>query len=365
MADQKTPSWFTWLRKKLPSRGGKPLIIAAYKSYGTKRDIYLRGRVLEDNTIVKHESRGAFRMIRNTIRRFNTFEKPDMEVICSIADNHFAELTNEEGFFRLLQKINPLQVANENKTNWIPVSCHLKVDPEVMATTQMMIPTAEAEFGVISDIDDTIMHTGVASFLKWQLVYNSALKHVQKRTPLIGAPSFYQALEKGLDGKNTNPFFYISNSPWNLYTYLNRFLENHKFPLGPILLRDFAFPGTKGYRNEKDHKQREIINIFKTYPHLNFVLLGDSAEHDASIYSEVARQFPERVICIYLHTIQKKKQMKYVEGIVNTSKHVEMLLVNKAEDAAIHAKERGLITNAEFLTVRKKEEQPKKQAKGF
>lgn len=340
-------SWLTRFRKIFPGGGKGKVIVLAYKSYGKDEEIYLRGRVLEDNSIKHTDARGPFRMIAHTIQRFNTFEQPYVNVVCKTSDHQFTETTDLEGFFKIQNRIKPLG-TDPNKVNWIPIECYVEIDPTIRTSTQMMIPNKNAEYAVISDIDDTIMHTGVSSFLKWRLFYNSMLKHAKKRKPLIGVSPFYKALRKGTDGKQNNPFFYISNSPWNLYNYLNQFLQQYNFPEGPILLRDFAFPGTKGYRNEKNHKQREIINIFKTYPELKFIMIGDSAEHDASIYSDVAKQFPDRVICIYLHTVTKRKRMEYVQGVVDKSKHVEILLVKTAKDAAIHAKERGLITEAVF-----------------
>ena len=37
----------------------------------------------------------------------------------------------------------------------------------------MLIPSKQAEFGIISDIDDTILHTGLVSTLKWRVIYNT------------------------------------------------------------------------------------------------------------------------------------------------------------------------------------------------
>ncbi len=346
----KNPTWFTRLRKKFPGEGKNPTIIAPYKTYGTANEVYLRGRVLEDNRIQPYNGNSAIRMLQNTIKRFNTFEKPNVAVEATLFEDHFQAVTDEEGFFKIQQPMSTIKIKPE-KTNWIPVQFELVEQRSIQASSKMMIPSSEAEYGVISDIDDTILETGVSSFLKWRLVYNSALKQVQKRQALIGTPDFYRAMQKGLNGQKNNPFFYISNSPWNLYAYLSQFLKQNNFPNGPLLLRDFAFPGTKDYRNEKNHKQREIINIFETYPWLNFILIGDSTEHDASIYSDVAKMYPERVLSIILHTINQKKQMDYVEGIVNSSKHVEMLLVNNTKDAAIAAKQRGYITTDNYENI--------------
>ena len=73
---------------------------------------------------------------------------------------------------------------------------------------ELLIPEKNAEYGVISDIDDTIMHTGVTSFLKWRLLKNSLLTNAYDRIPLKGAAELYQKFHLGKSGKNKNPMFY-------------------------------------------------------------------------------------------------------------------------------------------------------------
>ena len=208
---------------------------------------------------------------------------------------------------------------------------------------EILIPSITAQFGVASDIDDTILHTGVVSTLKWKVIYNSIFKHATNRSPLEGAADFYHKLYRGTSGKNSNPIFYVSHSPWNLYRYLELFLKQNNFPKGPILLRSLSNFLKKKSQEEKPQKQKEILNLLKTYPNLPFILIGDSGEHDPDIYMEIAEEFPDRILAIYLRSVKHKKKMMRVKGLVENYKTTMVLMVESSEQAIEHAKQHGFI----------------------
>ena len=136
---------------------------------------------------------------------------------------------------------------------------------------------------------------------------------------------------------------YLSNSPWNLYEYLKLFLDHNGFPKGPILLRNFRTPFDRSLKPEKPHKQKEITNILKTYPDMKFILIGDSGEHDASIYTEIAAQFTNRILAIYLRSVKHKKQMQRVQSIIDDFETTPVLMVETSKQAVEHARENGFI----------------------
>jgi phosphatidate phosphatase APP1 len=175
------------------------------------------------------------------------------------------------------------------------------------------------------------------------LLKNSLLTNAYNRIPLKGAAEFYQKLHVGRDGTPNNPIFYLSNSPWNLYEYLKLFLDHNGFPKGPILLRKFRTPFDGSLKPEKPHKQKEIANILKTYPDMNFILIGDSGEHDASIYTDIAAQYPNRILAIYLRSVKHKKQMSRVRSIIDNFETTPVLMVETSQKAVEHAKDHGFI----------------------
>lgn len=326
------------------------VLITPYRSYGTQSHIYLLGRALDDVPLKIVEDQSLLKTLKNTYKQFDSFEIPEAEIELNIP-GILSETTKTDydGYFLFDQKTSKDLAVIADKEGWVKVDIYYK-KPGAQTKPgndhfqgELLIPEAEAEYGVISDIDDTILHTGVTSFLKWRLLKNSLLTNAYNRIPLKGAPEFYQKLHLGKSGNNKNPMFYLSNSPWNMYQYLKLFLDFNKFPKGPILLRNFTTPFDRSLKPEKPHKQKEIINILKTYPELNFILIGDSGEHDASIYTEIAEQYPDRILAIYLKSVNNKRQMNRIRSIVDKFKTTPLLMAETSGDAQIHAKENGFI----------------------
>lgn len=325
--------------------------LATYRSYGTRTHLYLLGRALDDDKLEMTATQSFFQTLKNTFKQFDSFEMPGVEVGLQLPNGAvLGSKTNAEGYF-LFDKttsMNLKQYADEE--GWVPLKlAFVNKPPNSVIThdnefqTEMLIPPLTARFGVISDIDDTILHTGVTSFLKWRVLHNSLFRKAHDRLVLKGAPKLYRDLHNGRKGKEQNPIFYLSNSPWNLYQYLKLFLEINDFPKGPILLRDFRTPFDKTLKPEKPHKQKEIINLLKTYPRLKFILIGDSGEHDPTIYTEIAAQFPERIHAIYLRSVKHRRKMKQVQSIVDNFETVPVLLVRTSLEAEEHARKNGFI----------------------
>ena len=325
--------------------------IASYRSYGTRSHLYLLGRALDDDELKIQEEQSLWYTLKNTYKQFNTEEIAGVEILVQLPNGAaLSARTNAEGYF-LFDKTTSINLKSyADMEGWLPLK--VKFAQQIPNSTissnnefpaELLIPPVTAEFGVISDIDDTIMHTGVTSFLKWRVVRNSLFKNAYDRISLEGSPQFYKALHMGKEGYGKNPVFYLSNSPWNLYEYLKLFLEINDFPKGPILLRDFRTPFDKTLKPEKPHKQKEILNILKTYPDLKFILIGDSGEHDPRIYTDIAVQFPDRILAIYLRSVKHKRRMRRVQSIVDNFKTVPVLSVNVSKEAEDHARANGFI----------------------
>ena len=340
---------FHRLRNSL--RRNSKIKLATYRSYGTRSHLYLLGRALDDDRLEMTGTQSYFQTLKNTYKQFDSFELPDVEVILQLPNQAvLSTKTNEEGYF-LFDKTTSMDLKRyADDEGWVSLKlAFLNEVPGSIIThdnefeSELLIPPLTARFGVISDIDDTILHTGVTSFLKWRVIKNSLFRKAHDRISLKGAPKLYRDLHNGKNGGEQNPVFYLSNSPWNLYQYLKLFLEINDFPKGPILLRDFRTPFDKTLRPEKPHKQKEIINLLKTYPRLNFILIGDSGEHDPTIYTEIAAQYPDRISAIYLRSVKHRKRMERVQSLADNFKTVPLLLVKTSIEAEEHARKNGFI----------------------
>ncbi len=325
------------------------LKIIAFQSYGNDSHLYVRGRALEDEEIDLRE-KGLIKQLWNTYKRFETDEVRFAPITIRLPDNRtISGTTDKEGYFLVDEPMHALaSMANgEGWLNYEIFYADASLKREILHKNrfpgEMLIPSQNADFGVISDIDDTILHTGVVSSLKWQVIINTFFRSVGKRKPLEGAAHFYHLLHRGKSGTNANPIFYVSHSPWNLYRYLEMFLTINDFPKGPILLRSMSSFWNRKYLAEKPHKQHEIVNILKTYPKLPFILIGDSGERDADIYIEIAKLYPGRVAAIYLRNVKHKKRMMRVKELTESTKCTPIVLVDNTEDVVQHARNNGFV----------------------
>lgn len=327
------------------------VLITPYRSYGTKNHLYLLGRALDDIPLKIVENQSFINTLKNTYKQFDSYEIPEAKIDLEIPDLlQLKTVSDCEGYFLFEHTSEKDLSLKANEEGWVTVNLLFRKSEDSTPSEErkffqgeFLIPEEKAEYGVISDIDDTILHTGVTSFLKWKLLKNSLLTNTYKRIPFKGAASFYQKLHLGKKGENKNPMFYISNSPWNMYQYLKLFLDYNKFPKGPVLLRNFRTPFDRSLKPEKPHKQKEIINILKTYPNLSFILIGDSGEHDASIYTEIAEKYPDRILSIYLRSVNHKRQMKRIKSIVSEFETTPILMVDDSKAAEDHARKMGFI----------------------
>ena len=220
--------------KRLNLHEKDPLQIHGYQSYGTHEHIYLLGRALEDEG-VNLEKTGFVNAFKNAYRQFRSDELSHAKIKVKLPDNRVLyAVTDEEGYFKVDEKLVNLKDLT-NEEGWLQLELAYDDENQKRLVTndnrfaaQMLIPSDKAEYGVISDIDDTMLKTGVTSLLKWRVILNTLFKGVGKRTPFTGAADFYKKLHLGKSGNASNPMFYVSNSPWNLYHYLEAFIKNNR-----------------------------------------------------------------------------------------------------------------------------------------
>jgi phosphatidate phosphatase APP1 len=212
-------------------------------------------------------------------------------------------------------------------------------DDEVATEGTIFVPRQGAEYGIISDIDDTVLVSNMTHLLaKLKLML---LKDATERSPFPGIAAFLRALCAGCDDRGSNPLFYVSGSEWNLFDLLVNFFRYHDIPEGPLFLRD------KGTRFDKPDvapstqafKLKQISRILDTFPHLKFICIGDSGQHDPEVYRQIVEQYPGRILGVYIRDVSGQSRDAAVTRIAEEVKQkgTEMVLVGETLSAARHA----------------------------
>jgi len=331
-----------------------PLIIIPYLGYGTADKLSFGGRILEDEGFTPATSADrTWRNLINMYKRFETDEVPGVRIRARFQGIESEVITDHEGYFSF--EIQPVQ--NLNSHPWQEVELELLDPPSpkerpVRATARVLVPSAAAKFGIISDIDDTVISSNVLNKLKMILTVILSNEHTRK--PFEGVAALYRALQEGASGGEDNPIFYVSNSPWNLYTPLLEFLNVQKIPLGPLLLRDFG-DHVLFAEDPMGHKKRNIKMILDSFPHLSFVLIGDSGESDPEIYRDVVKEYPTRIRAVYIRSIDgRPARLAAIDKLIEEIRHTgsQLVLTPDSEFAAAHAAAEGLISTALLASVR-------------
>lgn len=342
---------FDQLRSELTARLGlnEPLTIQPYLGYGTAESVTIRGRVLENEGVrAPTDADTLWRNMLNAYRQLESDEIAGATVTGTFYGAQETAVTDEEGFFTLTfsPPIPPTLDSHWHDVALAVTDAPVTFDGPVQKTGQVLLPAANAAFGVISDIDDTVLQSSATNYLRAaRLLF---LHNARTRLPFAGVAAFYQALQRGQGNDNgrPNPIFYVSSSPWNIFRLLVDFFDFQDIPRGPLFLKDYGLSAeqflTSGHRS---HKLKQIDTILNTYPHLPFVLIGDSGQKDPEIYAEVALRQPPRIRAIYIRDVSDDERDAEVEGLatVVNAAGVPMLLTPDSYIAASHAADIGLI----------------------
>jgi phosphatidate phosphatase APP1 len=333
----------------------KPLVIVPDIGFGTPDKLQLSGRVLEDEGLtVASASDTSWRNMVRTFKLLESDEVPGARVRARIADAMCEVSADAEGYFSVeLKPAAPIDAPGWHAVELELIEPAPRAGGAVRAQGQVLVPPPSARFGVISDIDDTVVWTHVTHRLKMLVMLARTNAHTRK--PFKGVAALYRALQAGAGGDDGNPIFYVSSSPWNLYVPLVEYLNVQQIPLGPLLLKDFGDHLLFAARDHHGHKLACIESILQAYPQLPFVLIGDSGEHDPEIYSEVVRRFPQRVRVIYIRSVDPDpSRIEAIDRLIDEVRHsgAQLVLVPDSEFAATHAAGEGLIAPAALVDVR-------------
>ncbi len=333
-----------------------PVEVVSYGGHGTPRRFRLKGRVLEEKNLrIPSADDPAWRNLKAMVKRFLSVEVPGARVRARFGSRQKVSVADDEGFFEVCFEHSGLLPEDKN---WYPVDLELlwpqsSGQEKSSVTGRVLVPPPDAGFGVISDIDDTVVRTEATNLLR--MLRLTLFSNAHTRLPFRGVAAFYQALHQGRNGTAGNPIFYVSTGPWNLHDLLEDFLRLRGIPAGPIFLKDWG--GIKDVLrglNHKQHKLGVIRDILDAHPDMPFVLIGDSGQQDAETYGQISREYPRRVRAVYIRDVRKKRRVRAVCDIAEELEDlgVPMLLVDDTVEAAEHAAEHGLIDGSNLPGIR-------------
>jgi len=325
--------------KVLRDRRRWQVTVVPYVAHGTSTRCHVRGRVLVRRREPSQRASPLGTLLL-AVSRYASVEVPDERVVVEVADRSYALVSGPEGYLEATVELPGLSPG------WHPVYYRLGgPDPVASPVTgQLLVVGPDARLGIVSDLDDTVIQTGLTRLV--DALRTTLLVADANRVAVRGAADLYRELVAADDGRA--PVCYVSAGAWNLHAMLVGFLERGGFPAGPLLLTDWGPTAQWAFREDSvAFKTRTILALFTEHAHLSWLLVGDSGQDDAETYAAVVRAHPHRVRAVYIRDVPPTSNRR--TALVNElaaevqSLGVPMLLIRDSVEAAEHARSLGLL----------------------
>jgi len=332
---------------------GQPLVVA-YRGHGRPDRVTLTGRVLEARRSRAAEAGDPWwRNAVAVLRRVASREVPGVQVTVVVDGRRQSVVTDADGYWHAV--VDGLALT----PGWQVATVETPVSGSETAAEVLVVP-ADAPLALVSDIDDTVVHSGITNLLS--AARTLLFRNAATRTPWAGVAELYRALVAGTTGGPTpTPVFYLSTSPWNLYDLLVDFLDRRGLPRGPLMLMDWGLSGRGLIRGEKNqHKRARLDQLLGDHPGIRLLLVGDSGERDAEVFRDVARAYPGRVVGAVVRNVTLAID-PHAGGVRDALAELERLgvpatLCQDTTSAAVFAAEHGWLDQGAVSAVRRAQE---------
>jgi phosphatidate phosphatase APP1 len=269
-------------------RRGRQVRIVPYTGYGRPDWVRAMCRVV----LARPDPRGSQAAKVRGWRSFATVPVRDARVVIEAAGRTREAHTDRAGFVDCVVDLSDLTAEGGMLTpGWATV--RLSADDAETVEAPVRIVDPSVRFGLISDVDDTVMVTALPRPLL--AAWNTFVLDEHARMAVPGMAVLYERITNAYPGA---PVFYLSTGAWNVAPTLTRFLSRHLYPAGPLLLTNWGPTNDRWFRSGREHKRATLARLADEFPGVRWLLIGDDGQHDKEIYAEFAAAHPEHVAAV-------------------------------------------------------------------
>lgn len=268
----------SWRERRARKRGLKPTVLP-FPGYAGVDWVRVLGRVLIVPP-VRQRTAGEYASVRGW-RSFAAVPVGFAQVSITIAGVTHDVVSDRGG---VIDTVLPSHL----EPGWQTLT--MSVEGGEPVETRVFVVGPHVRFGVVSDIDDTVMVTTIPRPLL--AAWNSFVVDEHARQPVPGMAVLMERLVRDQPGA---PVIYLSTGAWNIAPTLIRFLSRHLFPPGAMLLTDWGPTHDRWFRSGKDHKLSNLRRIAAEFPHVKWLLIGDDGQHDDELYTTFTSELPRSV----------------------------------------------------------------------
>jgi phosphatidate phosphatase APP1 len=276
----------SWRERRARKRGLQPTV-TPFPGYAGTDWVRVLGRVLIVPP-VRQRTSGEYASVRGW-RSFAAVPVGFAQVSITISGVTHEVVSDRGGVIDTV-------LAGRLEPGWQTITMSVEGGEPVEARVFVVGP--DVRFGVVSDIDDTVMVTTIPRPLL--AAWNSFVVDEHARQPVPGMAVLMERLVRDVPGA---PVIYLSTGAWNIAPTLIRFLRRHLFPPGAMLLTDWGPTHDRWFRSGKDHKLSNLRRIAVEFPQVKWLLIGDDGQHDDELYTTFTRESPQSVAAVAIRRL--------------------------------------------------------------
>nr|WP_274635619.1 phosphatase domain-containing protein [Microbacterium bovistercoris] len=281
-----------WRERRARRRGLTPTV-SALPGYGGEGWVRVLGRVLITPP-VRQRATGEYGSVRGW-RSFASVPIGFAQVSVQIEGVDHEVVADRGG---VVDTVLPASLS----PGWHTVS--MSVEDGEAVDTRVFVIGAGVRFGVVCDVDDTVMVTALPRPLV--AAWNSFVVDEHARQPVPGMSVLLERLVRENPGA---PVVYLSTGAWNVGPTLLRFLSRHLFPPGALLLTDWGPTHDRWFRSGTAHKESNLVRLADEFPDVAWLLVGDDGQHDDAIYTTFTGTHPQNVAAIAIRRLSSTEAM--------------------------------------------------------
>jgi phosphatidate phosphatase APP1 len=330
--------WQSWREGRARGRGDNVAVLP-FTGYGTNGWVRVLGRVVMAKEGAFENGKVASQILADGIRGWRNFISPPVanaKVVIGInGEQH--EVTADRG------GVVDSHVPADLPEGWTTVTLSCEGSTPVEAA--VYIVPSEIKFGILSDIDDTVMVTALPR--PFLAAWNTFVldEHARNATPGMAV-----MLERVTREHPGSPVLYLSTGAWNVAQTLTRFLSRNLYPDGALLLTDWGPTRERWFRSGMEHKTSQLMRLAREFPDVKWLLIGDDGQHDEAIYAGFAQRYPEHVAAIAIRQLSVSEAVlaggRSQAKPVNATPGIDWIYAPDGAGIAAQLRELGIINGS-------------------
>jgi phosphatidate phosphatase APP1 len=250
-----------------------------------KDNLLVTGTVLKHKTSIDKQPKSILKNFWNVIISYQKKPYKTKLITFEIESKSFEIMTTKRGYFF---EILPVKNLNDFR-----LYDHTHNELAIQQFHPVYFKNLETPIEVVSDIDDTVIHSHTASALK--RIYTILFKRPKRRKKVLFSNSLLDFLDE-----NQLRIFYLSKSESNLFGLITSIFRFNEIPNGALFLTPYLKFKSLFKPKKGNHKLRFLHQLLTNLPDKNFILIGDDTQKDIDIYTQIVYLFRSQISKVYI-----------------------------------------------------------------